>query len=486
MLKLRPQALHVAGALALLRDPNYSTLAPLVSRLHPRRLEDVSGNLVELCRTAHGDDVKEMLQLPAAKEVSSIGRRVSSCSLKHAHTHTHSTNTTLQAGLSEDEVVRLLLQFQCNGFKSGLYLQLCIFNHSCSPNAVKLSPTEPGMPSVVRATRALLPGEEATISYLYPLEQSTAARLRALKQFGFVCECQICTKTFWDMWPAPKVAAPVVEWPDEKEEQEGSSRKKHKEEKKLEVQGCDDPDVSAASGLCLRCHPTKLTDDQVLERVASIEEEINTYSGPPPPKTKSQKKREKQKRAKQRKEQQANAETAGKAGDEDLSWAEQVVVEAETGADAEVAASIEGLPKEVAKATHLLDFATSWLADTRGMLHPTHMLTTRIHKLVVQACAEILQTQVPPEAFTEIGTRMLQSCCAVYQSMRLLAPPDHPDCGEVLCDIASMCRSLAAQDKAGLLKAFPHWQAQGLDPQELERACYKEHIRIKKLFEITK
>lgn len=42
--------------------------------------------------------------------------------------------------ISEEEIVRIFLTLRHNGFSSGLYLSLCMINHSCLPNAIKFEP----------------------------------------------------------------------------------------------------------------------------------------------------------------------------------------------------------------------------------------------------------------------------------------------------------------------------------------------------------
>lgn len=41
--------------------------------------------------------------------------------------------------LDEQDILRLLCVLHFNGFSSGMYLHLCIVNHSCFPNSNKLS-----------------------------------------------------------------------------------------------------------------------------------------------------------------------------------------------------------------------------------------------------------------------------------------------------------------------------------------------------------
>eukprot|EP01135_Chromosphaera_perkinsii_P004726 Nk52_evm37s294 gene=Nk52_evmTU37s294 len=99
--------------------------------------------------------------------------------------------------LSEDVIVRLLFALQYNGFSSGIYLHLAIFNHSCAPNCIKLA-LQAGQKdsegfSEVRAMKDIPKGSEFTISYLDPSDRSCWARQRELMhQFEFECACSLC------------------------------------------------------------------------------------------------------------------------------------------------------------------------------------------------------------------------------------------------------------------------------------------------------
>jgi hypothetical protein len=89
---------------------------------------------------------------------------------------------------TQEVILRLLLVCRFNCFRSGLYLHLSIFNHSCFPNAIKFntsSEMHPGL-SEIRATRFIKRGEELTICYLVPREQSLVRAHAALeRQFFF-------------------------------------------------------------------------------------------------------------------------------------------------------------------------------------------------------------------------------------------------------------------------------------------------------------
>jgi hypothetical protein len=95
------------------------------------------------------------------------------------------------AAVDEAEGLRLLLTLKSNGFRSGLYLHLSVFNHSCTPNCVKWSPAQ-GL-SHVRTLRPVRAGEVLLISYLNPVEQTRQRRRCQLREtFGFLCACPLC------------------------------------------------------------------------------------------------------------------------------------------------------------------------------------------------------------------------------------------------------------------------------------------------------
>ena len=96
--------------------------------------------------------------------------------------------------LDANEIIRIYLTLEHNGFNSGLYKELSLINHSCDPNCVKYSP-KPGSlgGSEVWTTRPIKADEEFTICYCSPLE-TTQAPMRAylLQQHKFQCQCLVC------------------------------------------------------------------------------------------------------------------------------------------------------------------------------------------------------------------------------------------------------------------------------------------------------
>jgi len=97
--------------------------------------------------------------------------------------------------LEEKDVFCLLLKICFNAFEGGICIKKSMFNHRCLPNCMTFSPGERvngqtgqktySKMSEVVATRAIKQGEEIFISYLYPLEQSFAARSKKFEAQHF-------------------------------------------------------------------------------------------------------------------------------------------------------------------------------------------------------------------------------------------------------------------------------------------------------------
>lgn len=94
---------------------------------------------------------------------------------------------------SKDDVLKIALELRFNGFSSGIYLHLSIFNHSCKSNCIKFAPQQGMDFSEVVAIEPIKKGTELTINYLTPFEQATEKRKRDItNQFHFVCKCSLC------------------------------------------------------------------------------------------------------------------------------------------------------------------------------------------------------------------------------------------------------------------------------------------------------
>ena len=76
---------------------------------------------------------------------------------------------------------------------TAFFLLTCKINHSCVPN-VKVEyrnhPSE-GLELCMKAIQPIKPGEELLQSYINQFE-SLGSRRKALKDYGFTCQCQKC------------------------------------------------------------------------------------------------------------------------------------------------------------------------------------------------------------------------------------------------------------------------------------------------------
>jgi hypothetical protein len=99
-----------------------------------------------------------------------------------------------QSIVNREVIMRIGLALRFNGFSSGIYLFLSIFNHQCKANAIKFAP-EHGKPySEIVAIENIKKGQEITINYLTPFDQSNERRKEQIeKQFHFTCKCSLCT-----------------------------------------------------------------------------------------------------------------------------------------------------------------------------------------------------------------------------------------------------------------------------------------------------
>lgn len=102
----------------------------------------------------------------------------------------------LEANVSLEEVIRIALVLQHNGFNSGLYEKQCMLNHSCVPNCIKLIPPGKHSASEIWTTRPVRTGEELVICYFSPMESASRTMRDYLRtNHRFECRCAKCTST---------------------------------------------------------------------------------------------------------------------------------------------------------------------------------------------------------------------------------------------------------------------------------------------------
>eukprot|EP01038_Epipyxis_sp_PR26KG_P004928 gene4928-6896_t len=97
--------------------------------------------------------------------------------------------------LSKDEIIRIFLVLQHNGFTSGLYEYLSLVNHSCIPNCIKFSPKNKNKYgySEIWSIKPIEKDEEITICYITPMEMITSSMQDYLtKHHRFQCNCPRC------------------------------------------------------------------------------------------------------------------------------------------------------------------------------------------------------------------------------------------------------------------------------------------------------
>ncbi|CAI5729796.1 unnamed protein product [Peronospora destructor] len=165
---------------SILSRPDYAHIMEHLGHLYPEKISDLPEELLATGRQKYGPQVNELCEIFS------------------------------ELALSHDQLLQNVLAMQCNAFESGVFLYNAMFNHDCNPNCVKFTPEDAGPESgvsEVRVARFIAKGEQLTISYLYPREQSRENRLKNLwEQFGFVCKCQLC-KRGDSVMPLPPNAA---------------------------------------------------------------------------------------------------------------------------------------------------------------------------------------------------------------------------------------------------------------------------------------
>jgi SET domain len=111
--------------------------------------------------------------------------------------------------VTADEVLRVLLVLQHNGFGSGLYGVLTMLNHSCSPNCIKFSPCAGSSgASEIWTIDEVQKGDELTICYCEPLEMTKESMQEYLDaHHRFTCKCPSCVQaiTFRNSLPEEKL-----------------------------------------------------------------------------------------------------------------------------------------------------------------------------------------------------------------------------------------------------------------------------------------
>ena len=110
----------------------------LLDNLFPYTLSDVPASAVEKQRISMEADLKQL-----SKEMN----------------------------VCADDLLRYYFTLTCNGFDSGVYGHLSIFNHSELPNCIKFSPNDGILYSEVRTVKHVKKGDHLTISYMNPREQ---------------------------------------------------------------------------------------------------------------------------------------------------------------------------------------------------------------------------------------------------------------------------------------------------------------------------
>jgi len=75
---------------------------------------------------------------------------------------------------------------------SGLFTVACMMNHSCNPN-VSIEFRERNHKAYVVCRRPIEPGEELCVSYIDAADLSTEERQAELKEYGFLCSCELCS-----------------------------------------------------------------------------------------------------------------------------------------------------------------------------------------------------------------------------------------------------------------------------------------------------
>lgn len=168
------ETLHVALARHAVTSPHHRDVATRIAcALHPIRLADLDPDAQRHAWARLGDDVDSIvatMKLPKApREGEEVGEDDISVDERE---------TDEERERAREAVLLMILRMQFNAFSSGVYLRQAMINHCCTPNCAKFRRVDGSgrVWSEIVTVRDLPSGEEVTISYLDPIEQSWAAR----------------------------------------------------------------------------------------------------------------------------------------------------------------------------------------------------------------------------------------------------------------------------------------------------------------------
>lgn len=175
---------------------------PLLFMPTKAQCEEQAGLADEICVAALLDlpsdlcsDILKDLEVLHPQSLSEIGEervQVLKARYKKALVKGIETRTAQELKLTDDQILRVFCALRSNAFETGVYCVISMINHSCRPNCIKWSGGQDGR-SELQAVRDIRAGEEITISYLEPWEQSRRSRrVRIPDQFEFTCTCELC------------------------------------------------------------------------------------------------------------------------------------------------------------------------------------------------------------------------------------------------------------------------------------------------------
>ena len=100
--------------------------------------------------------------------------------------------------------------------QTALYKDISRINHSCAPNCVWSWKKENLARQEVRACREINKGEEILASYINDVEtMSQEDRVKKLENWGFACNCQVCSKTGKELESNDKVRLQIKKFHNE-------------------------------------------------------------------------------------------------------------------------------------------------------------------------------------------------------------------------------------------------------------------------------